>query len=213
MSKTRPLTRNPALLTAVLSAAALAGYAAYRFTLGTPEAPGAGAGAVEMVQDAAAPPLADSLPDIVFEDLDGAPAPLSSWTGRPLLINFWATWCAPCLREIPLLKTFGAEHPAIQVLGIAVDDLEDVREYAERMQFNYPVLIGQTEAMNAMAILRNDAGVMPFSVFTAPDGAVLAIHAGELHEDQLALVSDTLTALGAGTIDRAAARERLGATL
>jgi thiol-disulfide isomerase/thioredoxin len=211
MRKSRPLTKNPTLLTAVLSLATLAGYAAYRLTLGGPDVPESDA--VEMVQDRVGPPLADALPDIAFNDLGGAQTPLSTWAGRPLLINFWATWCAPCLREIPLLKTFGEEHPSIQVLGIAVDDLDDVRKYADEMQFTYPVLVGQSEAMNAMAVLRNDAGVMPFSVFTAPDGAVLAIHAGELHSEHLELLSATLAALQAGTIDRDTAREQLGAVL
>ena len=79
------------------------------------------------------------------------------------------------------------------------------------MQFNYPVLGFQTAALDAMNALHNEANVMPYSVFTAADGAVLGTYAGELHPEHLALVSATVAALTAGTIDRETARERLEA--
>jgi thiol-disulfide isomerase/thioredoxin len=209
MSKARSLTKRPTLLTAVLSLAALAGYAAYRLTLGTAE-PSAESDAVaagEHVHDAAA--LADSLPDVLLSDIDGAPISLASYSGRPLLINFWATWCAPCRREIPLLKSFSGENDSITVLGIAIDDLDDVQGYAEDMQFNYPILVGQAEGMNAAAALGVEVIALPFSVFAADDGAILGIHTGELQADFLELYAATIADLASGAIDRAAARERL----
>jgi thiol-disulfide isomerase/thioredoxin len=213
MRQAGSLTKSPTLLTAVLSLAAIAGYVAYRLTLGTAE-PGAtstaGAaptqdGQVEHEHEA----LADSLPEIVLDDLAGTPTALSSFTGQPLLINFWATWCAPCVREIPMLKRFHEEDPSIRVVGIAVDRMADVLEYAEEMQFNYPVIVGQTAGLDAMNAFHNDANAMPFSVFTAADGAILGTHVGELHEEHLASLSATIAELTAGTIDRETARERL----
>jgi thiol-disulfide isomerase/thioredoxin len=220
----KPLTKNPTLLTALLSAATVAGYVAYRFTLGaadTPAGPAAGmevghehaedeADADLLAQSAPARPgLVDALPAIAFDELDGSRTSLDALTGRPMLINFWATWCAPCLKEIPLLKDFHAEQAGLDVIGIAVDDPEDVMRFAETMEFNYPVLLGLTAGYEAMAVFRNDASAMPFSVFVAPDGAVLGKHYGELDAEQLEHFAATLEALDAGRIDRVGARGEL----
>lgn len=209
------LSKNPALLTALLSGAAIAGYVAYRLTLGTsgvePEAQTVDAmDHSDHADHAAEPtPLLDSLPEIVLNDIDGEPTPLSSFAGKPLLINYWATWCAPCLREIPLLKAFQDEHAGIEVIGIAADHVDPVREFADEMEFNYTVLVGQTEAMNAAAALGVEVVALPFTVFTAPDGAVLGIHTGEIHAEHLDNLAATIAALEAGDIDRATAREQL----
>ncbi|MDX1562640.1 MAG: TlpA disulfide reductase family protein, partial [Gammaproteobacteria bacterium] len=153
--------------------------------------------------------FADSLPDVVLNDLAGTPTPLSTWVGQPMLINFWATWCAPCLREIPLLKAFNDEHPSIQVVGIAVDRDEPVREFAAEMAFNYPNLVGQTEAMNAAAALGVEVIALPFTVFTDAEGAILGIHSGEIHREHLENLAATLADLEAGRIGRDTARERI----
>jgi len=206
--KAGSLGKNPTLLTAVLSLAALAGYVSYRLTLGAAAPPDAHevAGHDHAHE---ADGFAGALPDLEFTDLAGATVALPSFAGQPQLINFWATWCAPCLREIPMLKAFHEEADGIGVIGIAVDNREAVLEYAGTMQFNYPVLIDQAVGFEAMAVFRNDAGAMPFSVFTAADGAVLGVHAGELDAGHLAEYRATLGELEAGTIDREAARERL----
>jgi thiol-disulfide isomerase/thioredoxin len=204
------LTAKPTLLTAVLSLAALAGYAAYRLTVGTgAQDPAASSAEAGHAHEAA--PLANALPDVMLGDLSGTPTSLASFAGQPLLINFWATWCAPCLREIPMLKTFHDEHESITVVGIAIDDLEDVQAYAQDMEFNYPVLVGQAEGMNAAAALGTAVIALPFSVFAAADGAVLGIHTGELHAEHLENLAATFAALEAGSIDHATARERLAA--
>jgi len=187
-----------------LSAATIAGYAAYRLTLGTnePEAQ------IEAAM-AQAPVLADALPNIVLSDIDGTPTPLGTWADGAMLVNFWATWCAPCLREIPMLKVFHDEHESIEVIGIAVDRVEPVVEYAADMGFNYPILVGQADAYEAMAIFRNEAQVMPFSAFTAPGGAVLGVHYGELHAEHLENFAATINLLNAGSIDLEQARARI----
>ena len=213
MGTSGSLTKHPTLLTGVLSLAALAGYVAYRFTLGDADPGSEAASAVAAATDpdhAHEPePLADSLPELVLNDLAGTPTPLASLGGQPLLINFWATWCAPCLREIPMLKTLHVEDPSIRVVGIAVDRLDDVLEYAAEMEFNYPVLGFSTAAYDAMAAFHNEAQAMPFSVLTAADGAILGAFAGELHEEDLENLSATIADLTAGKIDRQAARERV----
>jgi len=217
MSQAGSLTKNPTLLTTVLSLAAIAGYVTYRLTVGSADpAAEAAAASAAMSQPGAGDdhehehaPLPDALPEIVLDDFNGTPTGLASFAGQPLVINFWATWCGPCLREIPMLKRFHEEDPTIRVLGIAADRLDDVLEYAERMEFNYPGLVGQTASYDAMAAFGNEANVLPFSVFTSADGAVLGNFAGELHPEHLAELSATIAELTAGAIDRETARERL----
>ena len=73
-----------------------------------------------------------------LDNLPGEQQSIQSWPGKPLLINFWATWCGPCLREIPMLKELQAARPDLQVVGIAIDKPRPRAEFADDMQFNYP---------------------------------------------------------------------------
>ena len=103
-----------------------------------------------------------------------------------MLINFWATWCGPCLREIPMLKELQAARPDLQVVGIAIDKPDLVAKFAADIEFNYPILIGQNEAWAAAAALGVNIFALPFTIFTAGDGSILGVHTGELHAEHLA---------------------------
>jgi thiol-disulfide isomerase/thioredoxin len=199
--------RSPSLVTLVLSLAAVAAYLGYRSLTED---------SVEEAYDAAdsgepapgASTLVDELPDFSLDNLAGDPTPISTWQGRPLIVNFWATWCAPCLREIPLLKDFQSRHTDVQVVGIAIDRVEPVRTFAEEMDFNYPVLVGP-EAMNAAGAFGVDFVALPFTVFTSAPGSVIGVHTGELHAEHLENLRAVLDDLGSGAIDREIARQRL----
>jgi thiol-disulfide isomerase/thioredoxin len=200
---------RPALLTLGLSAAAVLGYVTYRVLMPTPAAaPGAAArddgAAVEEQRQ-----LAETLPDFSLGNLAGEPQSIRSWPGKPLLINFWATWCGPCLREIPMLKELEDQRPDIQVVGIAIDRRDPVEKFAADMAFNYPILIGQNEAWEAAAALGVDIYALPFTVFAAADGAILGVHTGELHAEHLADFRGVIDDLAAGKIDLSEARSRL----
>jgi thiol-disulfide isomerase/thioredoxin len=202
---------RPALLTVVLSAAAVAGYLTYR-TLD--RGAGASAPAIGTQPEAAAPAepqreLAATLPQFTLGNLAGDPQPITSWPGKPLIINFWATWCAPCLREIPMLKEFQTANSDIQVVGIAVDRRPAVETFAPTMDFNYPILIGQNDAWAAAAMFGVDFYALPFTVFTGADGSVLGVHTGELHAEHLTQLRSVLDALAGGRLDVTAARSRL----
>ena len=203
---------RPALVTALLSAAALAGYLTYRLLAGSePEPPAAAVlntGETEEVEQTAAAALPDQLPHFELNDLTGTPTSIHSWPGQPLVINFWATWCAPCLREIPMLKALQAEHPWLTVVGIAVDRDEPVAQFAAEMDFNYPILVGQAEGWEAAAEF-GQFYALPFTIFTAGDGSVLGAHLGELHAEDLENLVGVLEDLRAGRADVAAARARL----
>jgi len=129
--------------------------------------------------------LAQSLPSIELPDLSGELRNLEEWSGKPMVINFWATWCAPCLREIPLLKNFRNENSNFNLIGIAVDRELPVKQYAQEIQIDYPVLIGQMQAMNAAQEFGVNVYALPFTVFTVANGATLGVFTGELHQEQL----------------------------
>lgn len=147
-----------------------------------------------------------SLPDI-----DGNMRQLSDWHGKGRLVNFWATWCAPCRREIPLLKQTQADHAAdnVQVIGIAVDFLEQVQAYAEETQFNYPILVGQEDAMAAAEASGVDFIGLPFTMIIAPSGELLNTHIGEIVESHIEKILDVFDELEAGRIDIATAKSSL----
>ena len=192
-----------ATLTLALSGAAILAYAGYRAMLPANMPDGA--------DHAGAPVMVETLPEFALEDLAGEIRSIHGWGGDALVINFWATWCAPCLREIPLLKEFQAANgpTGVQVVGIAVDHLEAVRAFAEEMGFNYPVLVGQLAAMEAAAEFGLDFFVLPFSVFTDPRKRILGVHSGELHQEHLDELLLVLNGLEAGSMDIDAARSRL----
>jgi thiol-disulfide isomerase/thioredoxin len=192
---------RPVLLTAALSAAAVLGYLTYRGVTRDADAP---------ARDSAAAPLAvATLPDFSLANLAGEQQSIRSWPGKPLLINFWATWCGPCLREIPMLKDLQAARPDLQVVGIAIDKPELVTKFAGDMQFNYAILMGQNEAWAAAGALGVNIFALPFTVFTAGDGSILGVHTGELHAEHLEAYRDTVDALAAGRIDVDEARRRI----
>ena len=204
------LKSRPALLTLALSAAAVLGYLSYRGVTADRSAEPQAAAQPEVTGDAQpARKLADQLPEFTLENLAGEPQSIASWPGKPLLINFWATWCAPCLREIPMLKEFQQSEDSLQVVGIAVDRRAPVLAFAETMQFNYPILIGQSDAWEAAGAFGVDFYALPFTVFTAGDGSVLGVHTGELHPEHLENLTILLNDLREQRIDVAEARARL----
>jgi thiol-disulfide isomerase/thioredoxin len=200
MAKSRPV-----LLTAALSAAAVLGFVAYRAFMPT--------GSIEESGESATPaPLAvASLPDFSLGNLAGEQQSIQSWPGKPLLINFWATWCGPCLREIPMLKELQTARPDLQVVGIAIDKRDLVVDFAGNMDFNYPILIGQTEAWSAAAALGVNIYALPFTVFTGADGSILGVHTGELHAEHLEAFRGIVDDLKAGKIDVDEARSQIAA--
>jgi thiol-disulfide isomerase/thioredoxin len=150
------------------------------------------------------------LPEIRLPGIDGAVHGLADFRGRPLVVNFWATWCEPCRREIPLLKTLRREHAAdrLEVVGIAVDSPDDVRKYARTHGIDYPVLIGDQGGLAAASAFGMDT-VLPFSVFADREGRVVTLKVGELHADEAELILDRVREVDAGKLTLPAAREQI----
>jgi len=151
--------------------------------------------------------IPDTLPDITLADRDGNPTKLTSFGGRPLMVNFWATWCAPCRREIPLLNKIRAERKTqnAEIVGIAVDFRDDVLKFASTTPLNYPLLIGEEDGM-AAADAFGMGMAFPFSVFVDSKNQILTVKIGELHEDEANFAFDRLRDIDNGVLTRQAAQ-------
>jgi len=155
--------------------------------------------------------LVGSLPDFSLSDIDGKQRSITDWSGRPLLINFWATWCAPCLREMPLLQKLQDQRgDKLQVIGIAVDRMPAVQRFLAEAGVSYPVLVGQQDAMDAAELFGPEFLALPFSIFIGADGSVLGLRPGELDPEELRELVETLDAVSAGELPVAEARRRIG---
>jgi thiol-disulfide isomerase/thioredoxin len=159
--------------------------------------------------------IPERLPPFSLADRNGKPTPITSFAGRSLIINFWATWCAPCRREIPLLQALQAEWAGrgTTVVGIAVDHRDPVLEFADRFKMAYPLLIGEQDALDAATALGVDSPVFPFTVFTDRRGDVVALFVGELHRPQVELILDEVQNLNQGSIELRAARQAIATGL
>lgn len=153
-----------------------------------------------------------AVPDLTLADLAGKPRRLSDWTGHPVILNFWATWCEPCRREIPLLIRLRHERAAsgLAVVGIAVDFRSAVVDYAHHAGIDYPVLIGEDGGLDAVNAFGMQL-LLPFSVFADDRGRVVAVKLGELHPDEAGFILDRLQDIAHGTLTLEAARQQIEA--
>ncbi len=159
-------------------------------------------------QHAGAPEV---LPGFTLNDIEGRPRAISEWSGQPLLLNFWATWCAPCRREIPLLQKLHAEQAihGIQVIGIAIDRRDDVELFLAEYGVTYPNLVGDADAIEVSTLFGLEGLGLPFSVLSAADGSILTVHIGEIDGSQLAELTAISGRYAAGQLDLQTARDQL----
>lgn len=127
----------------------------------------------------------DLVPTMTLATTDGAQAHIpQAWAGKTTLVNFWASWCAPCLKEMPEMQSFADEQPAngTQVVGIALDDAASARVMLERLDIAYANLIDAPGPSDASVRLGNPAGVLPYSVLVSADGRVLKTKIGPFED-------------------------------
>ncbi|MDR2325709.1 MAG: TlpA family protein disulfide reductase [Acidovorax sp.] len=116
---------------------------------------------------------------------DGAPLALQQFAGKPLLVNFWATWCPPCVRELPMLSAFAQQQPGLQLLGLAVDQAAPVQKFLARQPLAFPVAMAGAGGSGLTRSLGNVQGGLPFSMLLNADGNVKQRKMGELSEADL----------------------------
>ena len=144
----------------------------------------------------AQPGHGDSMIEVTLPDLDGTPQALAQWRGKVVVVNFWATWCAPCREEIPLLVKLQTKYRegGLQLVGIAIDQPDKVRPYAKEMGMNFPILIGGVDAIDLTKTLGNRVGVLPFTVVVGRDGTVASREVGILKEARIEAILAPLLA-------------------
>lgn len=122
-----------------------------------------------------------------FPDLSGRNRRIAEWQGRSLVCNFWATWCAPCREELPLLDAAQQQHAShgLQVLGIGIDTASNIREYLKVVRIGYPVLVGEAAALDLMRSLGNRGGGLPFTILLDRSGSIKARKLGPYSQAEL----------------------------
>ena len=124
----------------------------------------------------------------VLDDLDGQPLDiLDLHNQQPLIINFWATWCAPCRKEMPLLNNYYLTKNADQanVLGIAIDEIDQVNSFIAELGIDFPVLVGQSEAYELMQTLGNSILTLPYTILVNNEGRIIWSKSTEIKREDL----------------------------
>lgn len=149
---------------------------------------GLGTGAYYFTRPAQAPAVAateraaivpakpgDAMPAITLPDVEGTPVAFDAFHGRPLLINVWASWCGPCVEEMPMLARYAEAQPVhgVQVVGLAIDTAEGVRDFLQRVPVTYPVVIEQPAPDDASVRLGNVQGLLPYTVLVDAEGKIV----------------------------------------
>lgn len=128
-------------------------------------------------------------------DLAGKSRQLAEWRGKVLVCNFWATWCAPCREEIPLLVAARAKYASqgVEIVGIAVDNAAKVGEFSRLMGVTYPILLSEADGLELMRRLGNTSGGLPYTVFLDREGRVAHRKLGALKAPDLEQILGGLT--------------------
>jgi peroxiredoxin len=141
-----------------------------------------------MAAAATASPLIGTIrPEFAMMDIEGNLRNIKDWDGQVVLLNFWATWCPPCLEEIPgfIEVQQELENRGFQIIGVAVDNEENIRDFANEMAMNYPILAGEMEAIELAQKYGNSIGALPFSAIIDKNGKITHTIMGELSKDRL----------------------------
>jgi len=131
--------------------------------------------------------IGSSLPEYKLLSLDGVRENGKQWLGKVQVINFWATWCPPCKREIPTLIKLQNDYNdhGLQVIGIALDEADAVAKYVNENNINYPILAGDDDVVEVSVKLGNDLGILPYTVIADKTGKIRFIRYGEVDRETL----------------------------
>jgi len=122
-----------------------------------------------------------------FPDPDGRQQPLEQWRGRPLVVNFWATWCPPCVEEMPALQEVRDAYRGrgVEVIGVGIDNAGKIAEFRQKHGITLPLLVAGAGGSELNRALGNPGGALPFTVLISADGQVRERHLGQVSPAQL----------------------------
>ena len=122
-----------------------------------------------------------------WQSADGKPVNTEKWQGKVLVVNFWASWCPPCVEEMPALDQVSKEYASKNVLfvGIGIDSPSNIREFLQKTPVSYPIVIGGLEGSNLAKQMGNTQGALPYTVVINPSGKSTFTKLGKISEDEL----------------------------
>lgn len=126
-------------------------------------------------------------PAFALPAMNGGKQSIAEWDGKVVVLNFWATWCEPCRREIPLLTELQQKYGqrGLQVVGVAIDSRDAIRDFAKTLGINYPVLYGVEAAMDVAASYGDEQGTLPYTVVIDREGRIRHIFRQEIKHPDL----------------------------
>lgn len=139
-------------------------------------------------------PSADHASQTLFaqrlETAQGGQLELSSLRGQVLVVNFWATWCPPCVEEMPELNTLHKEFQSaspnrVNIIGIGIDSPSNIRQFAAKSSLDYPLLLGGTTGNELARLFGNEKGLLPYTVIIGQDGNTMKTMVGKVRIDAL----------------------------
>jgi thiol-disulfide isomerase/thioredoxin len=138
---------------------------------------------------------AEALRAASFGDLEGKPRRLAEWQGRILVCNFWATWCAPCREEIPMLVAARQKYAGfgVEIVGIAIDNASKVRQFSSTLNISYPILLAEADGLDLMRRLGNTGGGLPYTVVADRQGIPIHRKLGALKAPELDALLEPLS--------------------
>lgn len=206
--------RTTVYIALVAIVAAFAGFFLYRgFTPNTALVEAPKAITVPLKEQSQAVVVPTQIPAVTLMNRAGTPTSVLSFNKPIVIYNFWATWCTPCRREIPLLNQLRRERAqSVEVVGIAVDFRDAVLKYADEIAISYPLLIGEEDGLEALDAF-GVPGAFPVSVFADKEKRIVMVKLGELHADEAGFILDRIGDLNAGRLDMAGAKQQISAKL
>lgn len=129
----------------------------------------------------------DALFRQTFSDADGRPQPMKQWQGQLVVLNFWATWCAPCVEEMPELQKVQDDYAArgVAVVGLGIDNVSAIRRFRDEQRIALPLLVAGAGGSEIARQFGNQSGALPYTVLIEPDGRIVQARLGRIPDREL----------------------------